>query len=211
MSEHGETVTVGDDVDLTNDLSGTVRFIGTVYQRKGIYYGIELSKSKGKTNGTISNIRYFKCKIKRGLFLRRSRITHIHPKQNAMRSHRIGINELIQITINNKNAYGNVRYIGIPQKTNQIYYGIQLRKPSGNCNGLFNGIKYFHTKKNHAIFIKANSKQIKYPINKNRYYSSSSCSSSSYTSEYSSDTQTDSDSDSNSNSDSDSDSNESES
>ncbi len=50
-----------------------------------------------------------------------------------MRAHRIGINELIQITINNKNAYGNVRYIGISQKTNQIYYGIQLRKPSGNC------------------------------------------------------------------------------
>ena len=32
------------------------------------YYGIELSEAKGKSDGAVSGIKYFKCKQKRGLF-----------------------------------------------------------------------------------------------------------------------------------------------
>jgi dynactin complex subunit len=46
-------VTVGDTVELSNGLSGTVLFIGEVQQRSGVYYGIELSGAGGKTNGTL--------------------------------------------------------------------------------------------------------------------------------------------------------------
>ena len=72
MSDHAtqKTVTVGDSVRLTKDLMGTVKFVGEIQGRKGIYYGIELTEAKGKSNGTVGNVRYFKCKYRRGLFLR---------------------------------------------------------------------------------------------------------------------------------------------
>eukprot|EP01084_Bolivina_argentea_P111464 198848_1 len=53
----GEVVTVGDQVRLTKDLMGTVRFVGEIQGRKGIYYGIELTEARGKSNGTVGNIR----------------------------------------------------------------------------------------------------------------------------------------------------------
>ena len=163
---NNDIITVGDEVQLTKDLIGTVRFVGEVLQRKGIYYGIELTEPKGKTNGTVSNIRYFKCKNKRGLFLRASRISRVFPKKSSSHSYRIGINETIQISMNKYKSIGNIKYIGTPPKSNGIYYGIQFTKPVGDSNGSYHGVRFFNANENCAYFIKANSKRITYPVPK---------------------------------------------
>eukprot|EP01083_Nonionella_stella_P144954 453367_1 len=162
-----EVVTVGDDVELSNDLHGVVRFVGEIIQRSGIYYGIELSEERGKNNGTLRNICYFKCKAKRGIFLRRTRIQRVlHSKRNSHKGtvHRIGINQNMQIKLSPYKAIGNVRFIGTPSKSNGIYYGVELDKPVGDCNGMYNGTRYFTTDRKCGYFIKANSKRITYPV-----------------------------------------------
>ena len=166
MSSEHDVITICDEVELQQNLRGIIRFIGEIHQRKGIYYGIELFESKGKSNGSICDIRYFKCKIKRGLFVRRNRINRVFPQKSSNSlPHRIGINESIRIQINEQSVIGSVRYIGIPFKTKDIFYGLILNKPIGDSNGSFHGIRYFSTNTNCAYFIKANSKRIDFPLN----------------------------------------------
>ena len=52
--------------DIVNVNKFKFRFIGTPYsvKDKGIFYGIELLKPKGKSNGTVKGRWYFKCKSK---------------------------------------------------------------------------------------------------------------------------------------------------
>merc|ERR1719361_3236112 len=123
MSGTSQVVTVGDKVRLTKDLMGTVRFVGEIQGRKGIYYGIELTEAKGKSNGAVGNVRYFKCKNKRGLFLRFARIQEVIANHNI---HRIGINDCIELYAGNRKCVGVVRYIGMPPRCKEIYYGIHF-------------------------------------------------------------------------------------
>eukprot|EP01083_Nonionella_stella_P067807 179590_1 len=166
-----ELVTVGDGVKI-KDLRGTVRFVGEILDQNGTYYGIELSTPKGKNNGRIGNIRYFKCKINRGLFVRRSAISTVFPKKVAYTDsdacrYRIGINESIGIKVGEEEKervhIATVRYIGTPSKANALYYGIEFEQSIGDSDGMHQGIRYFTTvasKQQCARFIKANSKRI---------------------------------------------------
>jgi len=150
-------VTVGDQVRLTKELMGTVRFVGEIKGRKGIYYGIELTEAKGKSNGTVGDVRYFKCKSKRGLFLRHARIQEVIASPNI---HRIGIHDTIEVYAGNRKRVAEVRYIGIPPRCKEVYYGIQFRKPVGDNDGEYHGNRYFTTKSKCASFIKASSSNI---------------------------------------------------
>eukprot|EP01084_Bolivina_argentea_P298690 514758_1 len=64
--------TIGDRVKLKkHNAVGTVRFIGEVTGKKGIYYGIELDDDEvaGQMNGYFKNIQYFDCERYNGLFV----------------------------------------------------------------------------------------------------------------------------------------------
>jgi len=61
-----KVTTVGDRVKLKKDnLVGVVRFIGEIKGKKGVFYGVELDEAKGKNNGSVNKIPYFKCEKKR--------------------------------------------------------------------------------------------------------------------------------------------------
>ena len=98
MEPSGDTLTVGDHVQLLSNLNGVIRFIGQIAQRNGIYYGIELDGASGKSDGTVGAIRYFKCKSNRGIFVRRRNISRLH-RRSKLTPHRIGMHDVVQITM----------------------------------------------------------------------------------------------------------------
>lgn len=52
----GAEVEVGDLVDVPGNMYGTVKFVGTVYGKKGTFAGVELSEEfadRGKNNGDV--------------------------------------------------------------------------------------------------------------------------------------------------------------
>jgi len=65
---------VGDQVLMSGDREGTVRYVGSLDGKNGIFYGIELSTGNGKHNGTFQGKKYFTCPPGKGLFLNKSQI-----------------------------------------------------------------------------------------------------------------------------------------
>ena len=52
----GRDIDVGDLVDVPGDMHGTVKFIGAVKGKKGVFAGVELSKEfagRGKNDGSV--------------------------------------------------------------------------------------------------------------------------------------------------------------
>eukprot|EP01084_Bolivina_argentea_P113428 202149_1 len=144
------TITIGDTVTLKNDhLIGVVRFVGHIENKTDIFYGIELKKAKGKNNGTINNITYFKCKPNSGIFVKSTGITNIISTNIAKR---VTVGSNIQCI--KENCTGIIRYIG-PFKKLDICYGIELQKPNGKHNGMINNRKYFKCKDKHGIFLES--------------------------------------------------------
>ncbi|KAG5919126.1 hypothetical protein E4U53_004025 [Claviceps sorghi] len=61
-----DDLSIGDAVDVPGGMSGTVRFIGTVQGKKGIFAGIELDPEfapKGKNNGDVDGVSYFTTSV----------------------------------------------------------------------------------------------------------------------------------------------------
>lgn len=55
-------VEVGDLVDVPGNMHGTVKFVGSVDGKKGIFAGVELSEeyaNRGKNNGDVDGYVYF--------------------------------------------------------------------------------------------------------------------------------------------------------
>eukprot|EP01084_Bolivina_argentea_P237465 399086_1 len=62
--------TVGDKVKaIKAKCNGTIRYIGTPAFKPGVWYGIELEKPKGKSNGTVKDRWYFTTKDKCATFV----------------------------------------------------------------------------------------------------------------------------------------------
>eukprot|EP01084_Bolivina_argentea_P298443 514281_1 len=59
-------IVVGDRVKIKKIiiLVGTVRFIGEIKGRNGIWYGVELDESKGDNNGNLKGITYFETTMR---------------------------------------------------------------------------------------------------------------------------------------------------
>jgi len=56
MSVSSHDIAVGDTVDVPGDMSGTVRFVGPVAGRKGVFAGVELHRefaARGKNSGDV--------------------------------------------------------------------------------------------------------------------------------------------------------------
>ena len=47
-----------------------------------------------------------------------------------------------------------VKYIGIPANSKDIYFGVQLAKAYGDTDGIFRGTRYFECQKKHRLFVK---------------------------------------------------------
>lgn len=61
---------VGARVLVNNDLSGTIRYVGTTSFQTGKWVGIELDEPLGKNSGVVQGKRYFECKNSHGVFTR---------------------------------------------------------------------------------------------------------------------------------------------
>ncbi|KAL9036984.1 MAG: hypothetical protein Q9180_003986 [Flavoplaca navasiana] len=68
-----DSLTVGDQVDVPGGMHGTIKFIGEVKGKKGVFAGVELSRewaARGKNNGDVDGTRYFTTSIAgAGIFL----------------------------------------------------------------------------------------------------------------------------------------------
>ena len=71
-------ISINDNVYIPKlECQGTVKFIGCVNHKPGIFYGISLQLSKGKNNGTIKGRKYFSCDQNCGIFLKIKEIDKI--------------------------------------------------------------------------------------------------------------------------------------
>lgn len=65
-----DTLRVGQFVELTEDRTGTIRYVGTTSFSSGEWIGIELDDPVGKNNGSVQGKRYFECAADHGMFVR---------------------------------------------------------------------------------------------------------------------------------------------
>eukprot|EP01084_Bolivina_argentea_P260525 440000_1 len=149
-------ISLNDKISLTDGNEGIVKYIGCIDGKKGIFYGIDLLNKKGKNNGTVNNISYFKTTSnKSGRFITQSKINQnkIFKQPNSTK---FSIDS--QLIING--TKGTIKSIVIPNnkynKSNDAYYGIQLIKSKGNTDGKFMNTKisYFRCDKNKGIYVK---------------------------------------------------------
>lgn len=148
-----KVTTVGDRVKLKKDnLVGIVRFIGEIKGKKGVFYGIELDDAKGKNNGSVNKVPYFKCAKKKGLFIKKESILKTNTKNNKD-APRVTVGD--DVTVNKAKCKGKIRFIGTPYsvKDSGTFYGIELSKPKGKSNGTVKDRWYFTCKAKCATFV----------------------------------------------------------
>ena len=76
----------GDEVELTKDRIGILRYKGELYGKVGIFYGIELTKGKGKHSGLFKGKRYFRCEKGKGVFVDKKQILYkLEPKRKKVK------------------------------------------------------------------------------------------------------------------------------
>ena len=57
---------------------GTVRFVGPVHFQSGIFVGVELDRPHlGENDGSVNDWSYFKCPLKRGIFVKQNEIKRL--------------------------------------------------------------------------------------------------------------------------------------
>ena len=69
-------IALGDRVQLKDERTGRVAFIGPIPNKADTQFGIILdNKFNGDTNGTIDNISYFETTNNKGVFIEKAQIT----------------------------------------------------------------------------------------------------------------------------------------
>eukprot|EP01084_Bolivina_argentea_P226580 382721_1 len=103
---------------------GIVRFIGEIAGKNDIYYGIELNNSKGNNNGFIGSTQYFKCKSKRGIFVKETAITNTTTTKHNKNTPRVTVGDTVHCL--KAQCKGIIKFIGTPFsiKKSGIMYGI---------------------------------------------------------------------------------------
>eukprot|EP01084_Bolivina_argentea_P319636 554392_1 len=153
-------------VQLQDGSQGIVKYIGNIIGKKGTFYGIDITKGDAKNDGTYKNIKYFDTKkgTKTGRFCKENKIVKCI-KTTSKYSFTLG--DVVMCT--KTKCEGIVKYVGVPAwvKRGKVYYGLELEKKLGTCNGKKKGIQYFTTKTKYGIYVpykqlkKVNGKQKK--------------------------------------------------
>lgn len=78
MAPKSRSMNIGDKVEVRGE-TGWIRFIGETDFANGIWYGIELEKTRGKNDGSVNNKHYFKCDHLHGIFVRQSMLETAEP------------------------------------------------------------------------------------------------------------------------------------
>lgn len=63
------SIPLGSRVVVDGGKTGTVRFVGPVQFREGIWVGVQLDFAQGKNDGSVNGVRYFTCDRAHGLFV----------------------------------------------------------------------------------------------------------------------------------------------
>ena len=89
---------------------GSVKFIGEVVGKEGVFYGIDLVKGTGKNNGSVKKEVYFKTRggKKSGIFCRESKIKSSKSTEYSVKF-TVGDHVLVKSKGN-----GVVRFVGVP-------------------------------------------------------------------------------------------------
>ena len=92
------TFNVGNEVALTKERIGIIRYKGPLDGKTGVYYGVEISKGKGKHSGVFKGKRYFMCQKGRGLFVDKKQILYkLEPNDKDKRKQQKDTERLIKI------------------------------------------------------------------------------------------------------------------
>eukprot|EP01083_Nonionella_stella_P066807 176251_1 len=67
---------VDDEVELTKNRIGVIRYKGPLEGKNGIFYGVELSQGTGKHSGLFKGQRYFMSQKDKGVFVRKKQILY---------------------------------------------------------------------------------------------------------------------------------------
>ncbi|CAO0794338.1 unnamed protein product [Mucor circinelloides] len=73
-----DDLSVGGRVLVNNELSGTIRYVGTTSFQTGKWVGVELDEPLGKNSGVVQGKRYFDCKNNHGVFTRPANVKVIN-------------------------------------------------------------------------------------------------------------------------------------
>ena len=154
----------GDEVELTKDRIGIIRYKGPLDGKKGTFYGIELTKGQGKHSGIFKGKRYFICPKHKGIFIDNRSILYLlepmsgkkpifKPVQSYKPSNSqidVETGDMVELT---ENRTGIVRYKGPLEGRRFTVYGIQLTKGDEKHSGLFKGKRYFTCPRAKGTFV----------------------------------------------------------
>eukprot|EP01083_Nonionella_stella_P239057 837151_1 len=140
-------------VQLDDGSQGIVRYMGNIMGKKGIFYGVDITKGDAKNDGKFKNIKYFDTKkgTRTGRFCKESKI--VKCKKTTFSKYPFKLGDTVMCT--KVKCKGTVKYVGVPSWANggKVYYGLELQKKKGTCNGTNQGVQYFESKMNYGIYV----------------------------------------------------------
>ena len=72
---------IGDRVRIGGLKTGTLLYFGTIHVAPGLWCGIALDEADGTHDGLVSDVRYFTCRKKHGIFAPVDKVSHIDAKK----------------------------------------------------------------------------------------------------------------------------------
>ena len=120
---------------------GTIKYIGKIDKKVGLFAGIELDQQLGKHDGFVFGKRYFKCQQKHGIFTQKPQCIEIPLRRET----NIKLNDRVTVMVKN-NVEATVKYIGAVDYAPGLFFGIALDEPQGMHDGLARGKRYFSAK-----------------------------------------------------------------
>jgi len=146
-----DKVRYNDKVKLNDGGQGSVKYVGELVGKEGVFFGIDLVKGTGKNNGTLKGQVYFKTRgnKKSGRFIRASAV-----KSSKKTEHSVEFTVGDAVTVKSKGC-GIVRFVGLPSfsKVPKPMYGVELDDPKGVCDGTFKKCTYFSCASKHGVYV----------------------------------------------------------
>ena len=72
---------IGDRIRIGGIKTGTLLYFGTIHVASGLWCGIALDEADGTHDGLVSDVRYFTCRKKHGIFAPVDKVSHIDVKK----------------------------------------------------------------------------------------------------------------------------------